>query len=177
MATSSKQIAANRANAQRSTGPRTAQGKIASSKNSRIHGILSRDLTVGNEDPAEYAALLDELVNDFKPEGASEHLLAEKIAIALWKMKRLNAVESATVKQAQRTITARSTASSPEYEDPGLRTALTANAIPVNSLRFIRYQAQLEGQYYRALTMLQLVQTRRLERMAVDVSTPQISPM
>jgi hypothetical protein len=36
---SEKQIAANRANAQRSTGPRTALGKMKSSRNSFRHGL------------------------------------------------------------------------------------------------------------------------------------------
>jgi hypothetical protein len=36
---SEKQIAANRANAQRSTGPRTALGKMKSSRNAYRHGL------------------------------------------------------------------------------------------------------------------------------------------
>ena len=36
-----KQIAANRANAKRSTGPRTAAGKLKSSRNAYRHGLSS----------------------------------------------------------------------------------------------------------------------------------------
>jgi hypothetical protein len=36
-----KQIAANRANAQKSTGPKTAAGKLTSSRNAYRHGLSS----------------------------------------------------------------------------------------------------------------------------------------
>ncbi len=176
MATSSKQIAANQANAKKSTGPRTAQGKLASSKNSRIHGILSRDLAVGSEDPAEYELLLHELVADLQPQGANELLLVEKIATALWKMKPLTAAESAIVKQVQMDISAKYTEAGPEFGKPGLSHALAANAMPADSLRFMRYQAQLEGQYYRALTMLQVVQTRRHDKALIYIAPQQDEP-
>ena len=48
---SAKQIAANRANAQRSTGPKTAWGKIKSSRNSFRHGLswpLALDLATSS---------------------------------------------------------------------------------------------------------------------------------
>jgi hypothetical protein len=177
MATSSKQIAANQANAKKSTGPRTAQGKLVSCKNSRIHGILSRDLAVGSEDPAEYELLLHELVGDLQPRGANELLLVEKIATALWKMKRLNAAESAIVKQVQMDITAKYSATGPQSGQPGLSNTLAAHAMPVDSLKFMRYQAQLEGQYYRALTMLQIVQTRRQGKTLMNIDPQQAEPM
>jgi len=39
---SDKQLAANRANAQRSTGPRTPEGKAIARYNALTHGILAR---------------------------------------------------------------------------------------------------------------------------------------
>lgn len=56
-----KQIAANRANAQRSTGPRTAAGKARSSQNAFKHG-LSLNLPLSAEMPSRLKALLTELV-------------------------------------------------------------------------------------------------------------------
>jgi hypothetical protein len=56
-----KQIAANRANAKRSTGPKTAAGKMKSSRNSYKHG-LSRDLPLDN--PA-FEARMNELAEIF----------------------------------------------------------------------------------------------------------------
>jgi len=43
-AISERKLRANRANAQRSTGPRTAAGKATSCRNALKHGILSRSL-------------------------------------------------------------------------------------------------------------------------------------
>ena len=169
MTASAKQIAANRANALKSTGPRTASGKLASSKNALIHGLLSREMLVGGEDPADYDALLDSLVADFAPHGANEQMLVEKLAIALWKMKRLHGAEAATVKHNQRNTRAQY-ASKSEEEKVGLITEQAIQALPANSLSFIRYQAQLEGQYYRAMTMLQLVQERRAQLAVIDVA-------
>lgn len=163
-----KQIAANRANAKASTGPRTAQGKSASRKNAMLHGILSRELLVGNEDPTVYERLLTGLIDDFAPQGANELMLVEKMAIALWKMKRLNAAEAATIKHSQM-MTSAHHASMSEDSRPGLTMSLTINAMPVNSDRFIRYQAQLEGQYYRAMAMLQAWQARRADRDAISL--------
>jgi hypothetical protein len=164
-----KQIAANRANAKVSTGPSTAQGKLRSSKNATLHGILSRELLVGNEDPTEYEHLLTGLVDDFTPQGVNEQMLVEKMAIALWKMKRLNAAEAATIKHAQM-MTNANHASISGGSKPGLNMSLTIDAMPANSDRFIRYQAQLEGQYYRAMAMLQAWQGRRSNN--VILSTP-----
>ena len=169
MTASAKQIAANRANALKSTGPRTASGKLASSKNALTHGLLSREMLVGGEDPAHYDALLDSLIDDFAPHGANEQMLVEKLAIALWKMKRLHGAEAATVKRNQMNTRAQY-ASKTEIEKVGLITEQAMQALPANSLSFIRYQAQLEGQYYRAMTMLQLVQERRAQFAVIDVA-------
>ena len=45
-----KRTEANRANAKRSTGPRTAEGKARASKNALAHGLTARDIIVGDED-------------------------------------------------------------------------------------------------------------------------------
>ena len=50
---SERQIAANRLNAQASPGPRTAEGKAASSRNALTHGLTARTLLLEGEDPQE----------------------------------------------------------------------------------------------------------------------------
>ena len=47
---SEKQRRANRENAKKSTGPRTAEGKARSSKNGIKHGLLARDAVMADED-------------------------------------------------------------------------------------------------------------------------------
>jgi hypothetical protein len=68
-----KQIAANRANAQRSTGPRTAAGKLKSSRNAYRHG-LSSPMPLDLPSAAE--------VNLIALELAGEHATADRLASA-----------------------------------------------------------------------------------------------
>ena len=51
-----RQLEANRANAKRSTGPRSADGKAKSSKNSLAHGLTAQDIVIADEDPRRIRA-------------------------------------------------------------------------------------------------------------------------
>lgn len=91
---------ANRANAQKSTGPRTRLGKEVSSRNAMQHGVLSRSLVLPSESKEEFEALLAELMADLQPEGTIEQLLVERITVAVWRQKRLAGAESAALQEA-----------------------------------------------------------------------------
>ena len=88
-------LAANRANAQRSTGPRTPEGKFASSRNATRHGLLAQQPLLDGEDPAEFEALRERLVEEFGPASAAEEFLVDDIAGLLWRLRRLAKVEVA----------------------------------------------------------------------------------
>lgn len=88
---------ANRTNASKSTGPITANGKTASSGNSTRHGILSSRLFLDNEDPSEFQTLQLDLHASLAPVGAMELTLVERIAIAIWRQRRLVAAETASL--------------------------------------------------------------------------------
>jgi hypothetical protein len=68
-----KQIAANRRNAQKSTGPQTPAGRAVSKMNALKHGILSKEVVVRGrcikEDDREFAALNQQLWEDLNPVG------------------------------------------------------------------------------------------------------------
>ena len=66
------QIAANRANAQKSTGPRSVEGKSASRFNALKHGIDAASIVIPGEDPAAYAALADDYLRDLRPQSPTE---------------------------------------------------------------------------------------------------------
>lgn len=95
--TTDKQTAANRLNARNSTGPRTPEGKAVVAMNAVKHGLLSQRLCLADENPQEFEALQNELQTALRPVGMLELVLVEKIAIALWKQKRLVAAESAGI--------------------------------------------------------------------------------
>lgn len=95
MTTSIAQISANRTNAQKSTGAITQAGKNKISQNAVTHGLFSKQLVLANENPLEYQSLLEELHRSLRPVGILEHSLVERIAISLWKQKRLVKAENA----------------------------------------------------------------------------------
>jgi hypothetical protein len=84
-------------NSAKSTGPITLAGKQISSVNARTHDILSQELLLPNENPAEFSQLLDELIADLKPSGTMEFTLVERIAMTLWRQRRLARAERADI--------------------------------------------------------------------------------
>jgi hypothetical protein len=62
-----KRLTANRANAQRSTGPKSVGGKKRSSMNSLKHGLTAKTLVLRGEEPAEFDRLYAHLVEEFDP--------------------------------------------------------------------------------------------------------------
>lgn len=63
------QVRANRTNAQRSTGPRTAAGKAASRLNALKHGVLAKHVVLPNEDAEEFDALKAGVYQQLQPLG------------------------------------------------------------------------------------------------------------
>ena len=53
-------------------GPRTARGKVASSKNARKHGLTSKDVVLPGESAKEFEHFRNEIVADLGPVGAIE---------------------------------------------------------------------------------------------------------
>lgn len=93
---SDKQTEANRLNALKSTGAITPEGKAIVSKNRITHGILTNKL-LAHENLDDYQTLLDSLLMELNPNGALESSLVEKIAIVLWRNRRLVRAENASI--------------------------------------------------------------------------------
>ena len=92
--TTQKQIEANRRNSRRSTGPKTRTGKAESKMNAMKHGLLAADLVVRDEDPVEFARVLESLVDELQPQGSLEEQLVERVAVCMWRLRRLYRVEA-----------------------------------------------------------------------------------
>ena len=99
---SPKKLEANRRNAQRSTGPKTEEGKSQSRRNALKHGILASALLItegqGGEDPTELDELLGALSGDLAPVGRLEEMLVEKIAVCWWRQKRALRCEAGMIR-------------------------------------------------------------------------------
>ena len=91
---SAEQIAANRANAQAATGPRTSSGKARSSRNAVTHGLYAEHDFIGLDKREEYLKLRAALRREFAPETAAEHVLVAEILHAKWRLRRCAEVES-----------------------------------------------------------------------------------
>lgn len=89
METSEKKIETNRRNAQKSTGPKSVEGKLRSRQNSRKHGACSALLVCANQEEAEaFGGLLSRVRADSNPVGMLEEIVVEEIASCYWKLGR-----------------------------------------------------------------------------------------
>ena len=91
--TTEKQLEMNQQNAQKSTGPKTEEGKAVAKVNAVKHGILSDAVVItkgeGQERKEVYLRLYDGLRDYFKPEGTMEEALVEQITVTLWRKRRV----------------------------------------------------------------------------------------
>ncbi len=79
-----RQKAANRANAQNSTGPRTPEGKAKSSLNAVSHGFAAATHFIDGEDPDEFYGLQIDLIRELQPATHLEQILVEKMVHNQW---------------------------------------------------------------------------------------------
>jgi len=91
------QIAANRLNAQKSTGPRSVEGKAASSCNALKHGLDAASTVIPGEDPAALIALAAEYHSHFAPQGPVETGLVEILIQSDWQQRRYRRIEAAVL--------------------------------------------------------------------------------
>jgi len=134
------QINANRANAQKSTGPKTPEGKAKSSLNRVSHGFNSATLFLSGEDRAEFDALLADLTGEFCPDTPSEQILVEKMAHNQWNSLRALRLQS--------TVLNASVPNCYIHPDLGL---------------LIRYQTAADRAYHKAHAELLRAQKERLK--------------
>jgi hypothetical protein len=93
--TSDKQLAANRANAAKSTGPRTPEGKARSCQNARTHSFTASTFAVVRlEDLNEIANLRTDLIAFYQPVNSQELFAIETMAIAQQEMRRVSRLGS-----------------------------------------------------------------------------------
>jgi hypothetical protein len=178
MSVSEKQLAANRANAQKSTGPKTPEGKARSARNATVHGLRSTDTVINtpiySEDQAEFDSLLKSLVIQFSPDSDAEKRQVFRIAVCMWRLNRLAIAETAQIerqlgrtanKQRMDEILARMMREarpdrpvnpaflpSPESEERDKRARLLLDE--GTSRNFLRYEMRTERSLLRAIQTL-----------------------
>src|SRR5271170_7332382 len=90
---SSRKLAANRCNAQRSPGPTTPQGKAKSSRNSYKLGIFAKQIfpsgPEGLREYDRYKNIVERIYGHYRPEGVMEELLVDKVVTESVRFARL----------------------------------------------------------------------------------------
>src|SRR5687767_2194888 len=103
--TTEKQVAANRRNAQRSTGPRTGPGKAIARLNAVTHGGLATTPVVPHiEQPAAWERHLDATLASLNPVGHLETVLAGRVALLLWRLGRVARYEREVITLTQEEV-------------------------------------------------------------------------
>ena len=92
-----KQLIANRKNAQKPTGPRTAAGKAASSQNALKHGLSSHRTVILTEDQRDFDLHRREMLDALAPVTAAQSILAERIVGLAWRLKRADTLRSVVI--------------------------------------------------------------------------------
>ena len=92
-AISPRKLAANRANAQRSTGPKTSEGKQKSKLNAMKHGLTARYFPAlippGSAEAEQFETVRVDLHDHYEPVGPIEELMLEKLTTEYLRFRRL----------------------------------------------------------------------------------------
>ncbi len=117
------QIAANQANAQQSTGPRTAEGKSIASQNSTKHGLTGKFVLIAGEDPEEYQTYMEDYFTQHNPATMDEQFLVRQMADAMWRLRRVQRLETPLFNNAP----GRTPFADPEFSNELLKLTATKN--------------------------------------------------
>jgi len=91
------QIDANRKNAKKSTGPKTAEGKAAVARNALKHGLCSMNAVIYGEEKEEYEIHRQAYLDELKPVGVMESMLAERIVSLVWRLRRAELMQNQAI--------------------------------------------------------------------------------
>jgi hypothetical protein len=166
--------ASNQANAQHSTGPKTAPqpnrdrdgagSDARSAANSRKHGLCSEDILVAGEDREEFEIMQVKLQIDICPRGALEKTLFDHLVIAGWQLRRIGRMETE--------LSAGHASYTALLEDETLQKKLD---------RLARHHTRFQRTFHRCLKELKALQINRAQIEAVPLQErfehPPLAPL
>jgi hypothetical protein len=136
------QIAANRENAQLSTGPQSAEGKDKVSQNACRHRATARKAVVLEDEREEYDQFLADYNDDLQPEGALQQTLFDLIVDSAWRLRRIRLAEIDL-----------------QLETPGLNDPLLVEKCQRRLELLTLYSQRAERSLHKAIDQLRKVQT------------------
>jgi len=151
-----RQIQQARANGARSKGPVTPEGKRASSRNARKHGLLASTIVIDDESKAGFDRLLASFTGELQPTTPAEVELVETITIARWRQMRVWALQTAAIDLEMAGIPDQGHRSG-AMPDAAIRATLAMRSLSDNS-RYLevlhRYEMSCERQFLKALSTI-----------------------
>jgi hypothetical protein len=164
-----KQIRANQANARRSTGPHTPEGKAKSSQNALKHGLRAKTTVLPDENLDDFDVLVSELEDEFQPATAIEWILLRQLADAEWRMRRVPLIEAGVLAKHFHELCEHydchpdQLPDDPEDVDIFLIGAMAARDAHRGDVlaKLSRYESRLSHRYFKALAHLRGIQDRR----------------
>ena len=91
------QIVANQKNAQKSTGPRSQQGKAIVAQNALKHGLLAAQTIINTENQQEFDRHREQILDQFNPEIPMEAILVDRLVNLSWRLRRTTHLQSQTI--------------------------------------------------------------------------------
>jgi hypothetical protein len=166
-----KQFEANRQNAQKSTGPKTPEGRAAVRLNGVKHGLTAETIVLKGESQADFTNLLDSLEAEHDPVTPTEEALVAQLAMATWRLRRLYHAEAGFwAFKMKDTVDSRK---EPKLNDSE-RMGYVAYLSPQTLVMFNRQENRLERTFYRALHELQRLRKEQESNLAlVSHETPE----
>ena len=149
MSTSAAQLAANAANSQHSTGPRTEEGKARSSQNASKHGLSGRSVAVAPGEHEEFQQLLADFTAEIKPQGVVQQTLFDELVAAAWNLRRARRMEAELCTEM-------------EYRD-----LLASDDLQTKFDRLGRHKTRLERTFHRCLKELKAQQTNHFLQLSL----------
>ncbi len=161
--------AINKANAQKSTGPRTDAGKQRSSLNALRHGLTGQTVVLSTEDHSAYQRHSQPFLDEYKPSGATEAQLVQFLVDTSWRMNRAAAVETNLFSLGISEAEDRDPSTSPDT-DSALAMALAFREHTRAFAQISIYSQRLARQFERTLDQLRKIQEerRRREQLQLD---------
>ena len=152
--------AVNKANAQHSTGPRTAAGKQRSSLNALRHGLTGQTIVLPTEDQSAYQRHSQSFLDECQPKGAIETQLVQSLLDTSWQLNRAAAVESNLFSLGITEMEDRIRANHPQAE-AALAMALAYREHNRAFANISIYRQRLTREFERTLTLLCKIQAER----------------
>jgi hypothetical protein len=89
-----RQVLANRANSQLSTGPRTLHGKRQSRRNALRHGLTAETVAAELEDKDSFTAFYEAILREHPTRSVLKLELLGRLTSLLWRLRRAGAIET-----------------------------------------------------------------------------------